>query len=470
MVMPECPVEKGASSVGDLETNPWPSFVNRTVDGMVFFKNRIGFISGESVSMSRHGAFFNFFIESILTPLDTDPIDISISYPEISNIHHAVPFAGEMVLFTSSVPFRLAGGDTFTPTNVFIDHLLSNDVSKSVRPVTAGNKLYFVNDAPSGCFVHEFVYDREVGVKEAPAITDHVHGYIPSGVTMMDADEDLNMIVMVSPADPRSIYFYKWLWIGREKAQSAWQKWVLPHPVIGLKFFGEELVVVTAQDTTREVLSINCHEAQKPYLPGYQPVHVYLDRLTTTPSSSMSYDPQTDRTWVPTPHYTAPDLTIFRAGRNTFGRMPEIVERRPSGVYVAGDITAEWVWVGVPYESYGILSPLLHRSTNNQGSYGNATPGVTTTVGNLILETGPSAYLKIELERAYRRPHTYEFSAALVGTKTGRLGEVVLGEIRKPASIMAKSDDVEIRFGGIGPYPYAVLAYEWSGSATPASY
>lgn len=447
--------------VGDLDTNPWPSFVGRTIEGMVFFKNRVGFVSGESVAMSRHGEFFNFFIESVLTPLDTDPVDVAISYPEVSNIKHAVPYSGEMIMFTSSVPFRFASGELFTPKSANFEHLLTNRVSAKVRPVAAGPRLYFVNDAPSGCFVHEFTYDREVELKEAPTITDHVHGYIPSGVTMMEVEEDLNILVMVSENEPNAIYVYKWLFVGPDKAQSAWQKWVLPSPIVGMKFYGEELVLVTGRSSSREILAINCHEAWN----DNRAFPVYLDRRMEVLGV---YNPVTDQTAFTLPVPASGAKVVFRDGAD-FGLQPDALSYSGNTIIAPGD-HAKWAFVGWEFESYGILSALLYRPTNNQGGYGNAEAGWVTTVTNIAFDTDRTAFFRAELERAYRRPHTYNFSAALVGTKTSLHGQVVIGEVKKPISVMSKAEDFKLKFGGYGPYPYAVMSFQWTGSAERISY
>ena len=122
---------------------------------------------------------------------------------------------------------------------------------------------------------------------------------------------------------------------------------------------------------------------------------------------------------------------------------------------------------GFEYQSYGILSKFHHRTQNNQGGYGNAVPGVELTVANAVLQTGPSVHLNVELSRDYRKPYVYRLAAALLGTKTGRIGPIVMGPINKALSILSKADDFRLKFGNRGPYLYSVLAYRWTGSVVP---
>jgi len=454
--------EWAAREVGDLETNPWPSFVGNKITGMVFFKNRMGFHSGESISLSRNGGFFNFFIESVLTTLDTDPVDVSIAYPDVSDIHHAVPFGGEMVLFTASVPFRLAtNGELFTPKSVSIEPLLDVKASRHVRPMVGGDRLYFAGDKASGAFVHEMKFDEGAGTATAPTLSDHVQGYIPSGIRLMDVDADLKILTLMSKQQPNVIYVYKWLWVGQEKVQAAWQRWVLDAPIVAMKFFDEELVLVTDRGSSQEILSLNCHEAWK----GGWPFVPLLDRMVEVVGI---YDPATDQTLFTLP-YDSVGVTALDASQSGFGLEMKIETINNKVISIKGNISNPLL-VGFPYESYCTLSKFHHRTTDNHGSYGNATAGMRLTVANLLLDTGDCAYLTVTLDRDYRKPFIYNFSAAQVGTKTAKMGEVVIGEINKTVSIMSRSDDFRLTIGAKSPYPYSLLSYRWTGEAYHGAY
>ncbi|MFQ8736260.1 MAG: hypothetical protein ACLSAH_09755 [Bilophila wadsworthia] len=50
------PLEWGERICGDEDSAPFPSFVGRTLNGLFFYRNRLSFISGENVVMSRSGS------------------------------------------------------------------------------------------------------------------------------------------------------------------------------------------------------------------------------------------------------------------------------------------------------------------------------------------------------------------------------------------------------------------------------
>ncbi|UZT50288.1 non-contractile tail tubular protein [Enterobacter phage 03_vB_Eclo_IJM] len=61
-----------------------PSFVDSTINDVFFYRNRLGFLSGENVIMSRSAGYFAFFLKSVATLSDDDPIDVAVSHPRIS--------------------------------------------------------------------------------------------------------------------------------------------------------------------------------------------------------------------------------------------------------------------------------------------------------------------------------------------------------------------------------------------------
>lgn len=448
--------------VGDSFTNDWPSFVGQTVNNVAFSKNRLGILSGENVVFSRVGEFFNFFRETILTTLDTDPIDEAISYEDTSYAYHSASLAGELIVFTSSIPFRMKGGEVFSQKSASFVPTLSNKSSPKVRPIACGNRMFFVNDTDSGAFVHEFVNIQDETLQEAPSINEHCYGYVPTGVFMMDGDEDLKLLAMVSSADPATIYTYKWLWIGQNKAQSAWQKWVLPANVKAIKFVGEELVVIVSDGASVEHLGINCHEAWS----DNKPAVLLLDRRVTV---SGTYNAGTDRTTFALPYSAAGAVAMLTTG-NTFGTQLDVVSSTGTSLVVSGNYSGQSVYVGFPYQAYGVMSPFIVREKTRDGTGGNAVPGVELKVASMRFDTGPSVGLNVTLTRSYRPAFVHRLSAAIVGTKTSTLGSLIVGKLAKALSIMAPADDVSIRFENSGPYPYSILSYKWTGGAYPKGY
>ena len=62
--------------------------------------------------LSRVREFFEFFLETVTTVLDTDPIDVVASNNRVSVLRYAVPYQDELILFSSQIQFRFNAAET----------------------------------------------------------------------------------------------------------------------------------------------------------------------------------------------------------------------------------------------------------------------------------------------------------------------------------------------------------------------
>ena len=67
-----------ARLVGDDVSNSHPSFVGSTINGAFFNNNRLGFLTGENVSLSQSGEFYNFYHITATSSTASDPIDLQL--------------------------------------------------------------------------------------------------------------------------------------------------------------------------------------------------------------------------------------------------------------------------------------------------------------------------------------------------------------------------------------------------------
>ena len=74
----------GERTAGDLESAPDPSFIGRNINNVFFFRNRLGFLAGDNVILSEVSKFFNFFPETVISVLDSEPIDVAASHTKVA--------------------------------------------------------------------------------------------------------------------------------------------------------------------------------------------------------------------------------------------------------------------------------------------------------------------------------------------------------------------------------------------------
>ena len=79
----------GERTVGDIVSSPDPSFIGRKINNVFFFRNRLGFLADDNVILSNVSEFFNFFPDTVLTVVDSHPIDVAASHTKVAILKHA---------------------------------------------------------------------------------------------------------------------------------------------------------------------------------------------------------------------------------------------------------------------------------------------------------------------------------------------------------------------------------------------
>jgi hypothetical protein len=227
----------GQRVAGDSESAPDPSFVGQSVSDIFVHRGRLGILADEKRVFSRAKSFFDFFPETVTTVLDSDPIDKTASSSRVSVLRYAVPFQGEMLLFSDDYQFRSYATDAaLTPTTDAITILTGYEIDTAVRPIQMGGSVVFCQSNGEWSQLRQFSV-RGAGtalVGDAESITDHVSSYIPSGVFQLAANDTGNSLYCISgkAGYTNRIYTYKYFYrnggSGVERAQSSWSYWDLP--------------------------------------------------------------------------------------------------------------------------------------------------------------------------------------------------------------------------------------------------
>lgn len=224
---------------GDDETNPMPSFVGGTFNDVFYFRNRLGFLSGENVILSRAGKYFDHFPASVAVLNDDDPIDIAVSHNRISILRYAVPFSEELLLWSQEAQYVLSSSGILTSRSVSLELTTEFYVGKISRPFGIDRGVFFASPRASYASIKRYYMLQNVSnVKSAEDISAHVPNYVPREVFHMHGSGSENFLLCLSdsPKSRSVIYIYKYLYLDEELVQQAWSHWD----------FGEGTIVLTA--------------------------------------------------------------------------------------------------------------------------------------------------------------------------------------------------------------------------------
>lgn len=78
------PIEWAKRTAGDEDSNEAPTFINHTINDLFFYRNRLGFLSGENVILSSSSDLFNFWMQSVVDVSEDDTIDINAPNNKVS--------------------------------------------------------------------------------------------------------------------------------------------------------------------------------------------------------------------------------------------------------------------------------------------------------------------------------------------------------------------------------------------------
>jgi hypothetical protein len=260
-------------SVGAADTNPMPSFVGNTIDGISFFKNRIIFTSRQNAICSQAGDYFNFFASTVITIVDSDPIDISASSLKPIRFKHLLPVPRGLLLFGDNAQYVLeTTTEAFAPKTAEINLLSAFSQSDAISPVDIGPSYIFLEEGDKASSIYEMNIGDNIGGKPTvQELTRPLPYYIPAAINNLKVSQSANTFALLSRQDLKSIYLYRFFNTG-DTRYSAWFRWVLPGTVESFDFDQDIMYVVTKQGS------------------GY--VLNTMSLLTETPSQSLLFEGQ----------------------------------------------------------------------------------------------------------------------------------------------------------------------------------
>lgn len=419
-------------AAGDIDSNPVPSFVGQTINDVFFFRNRLGFVAGENVILSRSAEFFDFWMASAVEVLDTDMIDLAVSSDSVATLYHAVPFREELLLFSVDAQFVLKSDGALSPKNAVLNNLTKFSSSSSVKPVAAGKNIYFTAPRSQYTSVKEyFTALEDNSQKDAQDVTSHVPNYIPNGVYKIATSTIENIILFLTEGAEDTLYVYKYLFNDSVRQQSAWSSWKLKGTILGAEFIDAELYLIIKHGTKVYMEKVIFVTNTKDY--ASEPFRVYMDRKTiTAPLTASYYDATENLTTIDlTAIYT--DLETAEHGLVT----PEgVFYRIPAGVTEVqfyGDYTGKQIVLGQLYNLHVVFSTLMIKKQDERGTMAY-TEG-RLQLRNMWLTYSDSTYFKVTVESDNKSDFVYEMTGKILDKTKIDYTESVTGIFKFPIQI-----------------------------------
>lgn len=470
------PVTWDERLVGDNNTNPIPSFVGSTISGIFFYRNRLGFLSQETVILSKAGDYFNFFGTSATAVTDDDPIDISASTTKPLTLNYVNSCSAGLVLFGQNEQFLLStDSDILSPKTAKVNTLSKYECDTTVKSVEMGSGLAFISKTALYTKVFEM---RDLSTTTAPELYEDsrvVPELIPSSVTNMISSPGLG-IVSVGQSATDTVYHYKFLQQGDKRPLESWYKWKLTGNLLDQFYDISTYYAVVSNGSKVNLVSMNLTQASDEgflTLPTGESTDVCLDMWNVNPYRTYTSGTDTTRIYLPYGHYSGKTLSVVILGgyigdtlspsEASVGAVEyPTVTLSGSGDYfdLPGDYRGRDIIIGYIYDMIVDLPKFYPTQIND-------TTASTDFTADLIIH-------RMKVSTALSGPLTYNINITGIPQWDNTVSvtlpnQYVLNNVNLSAEavhtvpLYQRNNNLLVRILGDTPFPVSLLNLTWEG-------
>ena len=473
----------GERTVGDLISAPNPSFIGNKINNVFFFRNRLGFLAGDNVILSRVSEFFNFFPETVISVLDSEPIDVAASHTKVAVLKSAVTIGEKLILFSEQTQFVLtSSADNLTPKTANVLVATEFESSADANPVGSGTSIYFLTKKGSFAGVREYIIQGDAKIRDAANTTIHVPRLIPSGIYKMAVSNNQDILVLLGTDNPNKLYVNRWLYgDGFAKQLNAWFTFTINpnRSILNVDFIGTDLfaVIEEANKVTLEKIPF-----ETDFREPNSTFEYHLDHKVTEATSgvSVSYSSGTGLSTFTVPYRLRANMTVV--GRylatgetSTFvdaqGNTKTLVSGQvlqttnttdgsTSTITATGDFRNSKFIIGEPYEMH------YRFSQQKMTSGGGGTPEMISgrlQIHHFYFKYEDAGFFQVEVTPENRDTSIHRFTGRLLGTASSAIGEINLDTGTFKVPIMSKSDRVNIDVKNNTFLPTRLASAEYEG-------
>lgn len=451
---------------GDDDSNAIPSFVGQKINDLFFFRNRLGFVAGENVILSKSGEFFQFWMSSAVELQDTDPIDLAVSHNTVSILFHAVPFAEELLLFSAQTQFVLRAEGILSPKNARIDQVTEFSCNTRTRPVGAGRRIYFPAERAQYTTIKEFYAVQDVtNIKNAQDVTSHVPSLIPNGVHKIISSTVENILLVLTEGAEDTAYVYKYLFIDEERIQASWSLWNFNGGMIlGGGFFDSQLHLVIQRGSGLFLEKMAFTYNTKDY--EDEPYRAFIDRkVISAPIPAQNYDHINDMTAIDIQacYGAALDSGVYGViTPDGLYQQFDVSEMTNGTVKLIGNWTGQKMTIGQTYRWKFSFSEIMLKSVDERGTKSD-TEG-RLQLRNFWVNYVESGFFRAVVEHFDKQTFYYEMTARILGSGRNKLGIMPLetGVFKFP--VQSLSANCRISIESSYPTPVSIIGAGWEGN------
>lgn len=450
---------------GDDTSNEPPSFVGQTIADVFFHRNRLGFLAGQNIILSKASFYFDFWLDSVTQLLDSDYIDVAANHTKVSTLRAAATYADNLLLFSDQTQFVLSGGDLLTPKSVSVKPNTEYENNALVcKPVSTGRNIYFTQARNAFTAIREYSTLPISQINDAPEATSQVPQYIPAGVFKIAYTATEDCLAILSTHQPNVIFVYKYFWNGDSKAQSCWSTWTLDpgDTILNLEFVQSALyaTIQRADGVYLEMAQVELGCTDN----GFQ-YQIALDRLvfpqgtynagTNTTTWFVPYDMTTGGTYqiVLGAGFSSPSLA---------GSLLTVNGTLPQALNAVGNYSAAPVYIGRQYTTRMRLSKLIPHEHGLQLGSVQTNTEARLQLNRISVSYEGSGLFRAEVTPYARQLGTYYSTGFILADALSTVGgrPTPTGTFRFPVISDASTVQIDLVNDSYLPSSFQQFSYE----------
>jgi len=474
----------GERTVGDLDSAPNPSFIGNKINNVFFFRNRLGFLAGDNVILSRVSEFFNFFPETVLSVLDNEPIDVAASHTKVAILRSAVTMGEKLILFSDQSQFVLtSSADNLTPQTANVIVVTEFESSAAAQPVGSGSSIYFLTQKGSFAGIREYILAGESQIKDAANVTIHVPRLIPSNIFKMAVSSNQDILILLGTDNPNKLFVYRWLYgADGNKALSSWFTFTINsnRSILNVDFIGTDLFAVIEEANKVTLEKIPFETDFKETNANFE---YHLDHKVTeaTTGVSVSYSSGTGLSTFTVPYRLRANMNVIgrylgNGETSTFVDAQGNTKVLTSGqvlttsnatngststITATGDFRNSKFIIGEPYEMHYRFSK---QRLTEQGAGSPEYVGGRLQLHHFYIKYEDAGFFKVEVTPENRDTSIHKFTGRLLGAASAAIGQINLDTGTFKVPIMSKSDRVDIDIKNNTFLPTRLASAEYEGT------
>ena len=392
--------------VGDTVTNPFPSFIDKPINKLLFWRNRLAILSDENIILSRPGDFFNFFAKSAIQFVTSDPIDISCSseYPAI--LYDGIQVNAGLILFTKNQQFMLTtDSDVLSIQTAKINAVSSYNFNYATNPISLGTTIGFLDNAGKFSRFWEMAGVAREGEPQVINQSAVVPKLFANDLTTISNSRE-NAVMFFSEDNNNTLYGYRYFDQIAERKLASWFKWTFTGNIQYHCIQDDSLYVVVRNNNKDQLLKLSIKLDSNSSTITTDSYRVHLDHLMSVTTGGTTYNSTTNKTTFPKPTGIENTAQLAAYDVDTGAQLGRysLITQNGSNLEIVGDWSGQTFLIGYLFTMQVDFPTIYFTKVSNS-------KWVTDTRSNLIVHRvkigfGPVGMFETTLKRLGKPDYT----------------------------------------------------------------